>query len=368
MPENFGARMRQRREERGIDLITIAKQTKIKPALLEALERDDVSHWPSGFYRRAFIRAYAHAIALDPDAVVREFVEVYPEPPEVDVVEAMASTLGLGERGARPTTTRVRNVVELAIGSLSRLRRSEADIPGSAPSPPPTATIRAQLEVRPEATCHPVRPAVPPPSPDGNARALLTPEATPPSAAATAPTAPPVEFLSDAPSDRLPAKPQPSSETDLLAVAHLCTEFALVGDADEVPPLLQRAAKLLNATGLIVWLWDASAAALKPALVHGYSHRTIAQLPPVRRDADNATALGFRSAQVCAIAGTEHVNGALVVPLLTAAGCIGVLAVELQRCSDQTASVLPLATILAALLAQMTLHAVRESELVAAAQ
>ena len=69
MPESFGARMRQRREERGIDLIAIAEQTKIKLALLEALERDDVSHWPSGIFRRAYIRTYAQFIGLDPDVV-----------------------------------------------------------------------------------------------------------------------------------------------------------------------------------------------------------------------------------------------------------------------------------------------------------
>jgi len=46
MPESFGARLRQRREEQQIALSAIAEQIKIKSSLLEALERDDVSHWP----------------------------------------------------------------------------------------------------------------------------------------------------------------------------------------------------------------------------------------------------------------------------------------------------------------------------------
>src|SRR6478672_364512 len=83
LPESFGARLRQRRERQHIALSTIAEQTKIKLSLLEALERDDVSHWPAGIFRRAFIRAYAHAIALEPDVVVREFLELYPDPIEV---------------------------------------------------------------------------------------------------------------------------------------------------------------------------------------------------------------------------------------------------------------------------------------------
>src|SRR5438093_3618672 len=83
LPESFGARLRQRRERQQIALATIAEQTKIKLSLLEALERDDVSQWPSGIFRRAFIRAYAHAIGLSPDDIVREFLELYPEPTEV---------------------------------------------------------------------------------------------------------------------------------------------------------------------------------------------------------------------------------------------------------------------------------------------
>src|SRR4029078_8376614 len=79
MPDSFGARLRLRREEQGLALAAIAEELKIKLSLLEAVERDDVSHWPSGIYRRAFIRAYAHAIALNPDFIVREFLELYPD-------------------------------------------------------------------------------------------------------------------------------------------------------------------------------------------------------------------------------------------------------------------------------------------------
>src|SRR5687767_246058 len=52
MTDSFGARLRQRREQQDIALLTIAEQTKIKLSLLEALERDDVSQWPAGIFRR----------------------------------------------------------------------------------------------------------------------------------------------------------------------------------------------------------------------------------------------------------------------------------------------------------------------------
>src|SRR5215468_10903922 len=75
----FGPRLRQERERRQISLTSIAENTKISRSLLEALERDDVSRWPTGIFRRSFVRSYAEAIGLDPDDVVREFLERFPD-------------------------------------------------------------------------------------------------------------------------------------------------------------------------------------------------------------------------------------------------------------------------------------------------
>jgi hypothetical protein len=147
-----------------------------------------------------------------------------------------------------------------------------------------------------------------------------------------------------------PASPGP----DLLAAAQLCTDLGRVESAGEVQPLLQEAARILDAIGLIVWVWDPQPAELRPALAYGYSDKVLAQLPTVKRDTDNATAAAFRSAQTCAINGSDHASGALAVPLLTPAGCAGVLAIELQHGSEQTKSVRAVATIFAAQLAQLT--------------
>ena len=92
MSDSFGARLRYERERRQIALRSIAEGTKISAGLLEGLERDDVSRWPSGIFRKSFVRAYAEAIGLDPDPVVREFVERYPDPLEVDVVAPVTSS------------------------------------------------------------------------------------------------------------------------------------------------------------------------------------------------------------------------------------------------------------------------------------
>jgi len=77
--ESFGAGLRRERERRQIALASIAANTKIGLGLLQALERDDLSRWPSGIFRRAFIRAYAEAAGLDPVAITQEFLERFPD-------------------------------------------------------------------------------------------------------------------------------------------------------------------------------------------------------------------------------------------------------------------------------------------------
>lgn len=80
--ESLCTRLRRERERRQIALSSISANTKISTSLFESLERGDVSRWPSGIYRRSFIRAYASGIGLDPDEVAKEFLEQFPDPLE----------------------------------------------------------------------------------------------------------------------------------------------------------------------------------------------------------------------------------------------------------------------------------------------
>src|SRR5215475_6828206 len=102
MSESFGARLRCQRERQRVTLASIAEQTKIHLPLLEELEHDKVAHWPSGIFRRAFIRAYADAIGLQPDDVVREFLTLHPDPIEVVSIGTALETAAMKKR--RPPT------------------------------------------------------------------------------------------------------------------------------------------------------------------------------------------------------------------------------------------------------------------------
>ena len=72
--ETFGSKLRQAREARGISLREVAASTKISITALEGLERNDFMRIPGGIFRRAFIRAYALQVGLDPETTVKEFL------------------------------------------------------------------------------------------------------------------------------------------------------------------------------------------------------------------------------------------------------------------------------------------------------
>ncbi len=78
----FGERLRRQREKQRVTLDQIAATTKVGASLFAGLEKGDCGRWPGGMYNRAFIRAYAAAIGLDPDDTAAEFAEYYSVPVE----------------------------------------------------------------------------------------------------------------------------------------------------------------------------------------------------------------------------------------------------------------------------------------------
>ena len=114
--DSFGSRLRYERERRQIALKSIAESTKIGVTLLEGLERDDVSRWPSGIFRKSFVRSYAMAVGLDPEPIVREFVERHPDPLEVDIAAPSAGARSsLTSHGTTPHASPQSSAGPLAI-------------------------------------------------------------------------------------------------------------------------------------------------------------------------------------------------------------------------------------------------------------
>jgi transcriptional regulator with XRE-family HTH domain len=98
----LGAYLRAERERRGLALRTISENTKVSVPLLEGLEADDISRWPGGIFRRAFVRSYAEAVGLDPDEVFKRFEQQYkPAPPPGAVAGLGAAELSVLEQHGR---------------------------------------------------------------------------------------------------------------------------------------------------------------------------------------------------------------------------------------------------------------------------
>jgi len=138
----------------------------------------------------------------------------------------------------------------------------------------------------------------------------------------------------------------------LTAAAALCTDFGRVRDLEELRSLLSRAAQVMEASGLVVWLGNAAGADLRPALAHGYSEQTIARMPPVPRSGQNAAAAAYRTGALqLVLSQPGGATGAIVAPLLSADGCIGALSVEIKGGGETSDGVQALAAIFAAQLA-----------------
>lgn len=75
----FLTRLRRERERRGLTLPQLEQRTNIHVVLWRGFEDNDFSRWPTGLFARAFVRAYAAAVGLDPDETVDDFCRWFPQ-------------------------------------------------------------------------------------------------------------------------------------------------------------------------------------------------------------------------------------------------------------------------------------------------
>jgi GAF domain-containing protein len=124
-----------------------------------------------------------------------------------------------------------------------------------------------------------------------------------------------------------------------------------VADPGELPVLLERAAGAIDASGLIVWVADRPGTSLFPILAQGYPASVLARMGSISRGADNAAADAFRHGELRTVAAHGSMPGAIVAPIITGDGCVGVLAAEMRRGAERDEATQAIAAILAAQLA-----------------
>jgi hypothetical protein len=116
----LGGYLRAERERRGLALKTISENTKVSLPLLEGLESDDISRWPGGIFRRAFVRSYAESVGLDPDDVFRRFEQQHKPP--APVTENMYAGFAAAELAALEQGRSSRLAVPRALTLPNRAR------------------------------------------------------------------------------------------------------------------------------------------------------------------------------------------------------------------------------------------------------
>jgi Uncharacterized protein conserved in bacteria len=313
METSFGTRLRQQREQRQVSLEDISAKTKIKVSLLEGLEGDDLSRWPQGIFRRAYIRAYGQAIGLEPDVLLQQFLAVYPEPPE-------ELPLVAPESPKRPPT-RLRFLLNAAFGAA---RQAATDAREGY-----HARIDHVTRVIPEY----IDPLYEPETIEAGHDLGDTGEQ---------------DDTREQDGVEKPDLPLPFVQPALADIAALCTRVARASTLKQLEPRLADAVRMVSAVGAVLWTWERHKAALRARVSYGYAEDVLARFPVVGRDADNAIGVAFRSGKIAVVDGADGETGAIAVPLLGSDGCVGVLALEVRHGDERNDLLHAVASIVAA--------------------
>jgi hypothetical protein len=160
---------------------------------------------------------------------------------------------------------------------------------------------------------------------------------------------PPFDFAQGSPEHGRGAPPVPR----LPEAAQVCADMARVSDGEQIASLLARAADILDATGLIVWVTSADGTSLVPAAHCGYDERLLAHVGALPLDSENLTAAAFRDGARRTTSARSGAPAAIAAPLVGPSGTIGVLSGEVRHVERVGETTSALASIFAAQLATL---------------
>jgi hypothetical protein len=115
---------------------------------------------------------------------------------------------------------------------------------------------------------------------------------------------------------------------DLVPAAELCADIARADSGETLAALVDRAADVIGASGIVVWL-AGSGDELVPALAHGYGPHANGLLGTLPLSEENVTTRAWHSGQLQCVDGDARSRAALAAPMFQGPRRTGVLAVEL---------------------------------------
>lgn len=268
----FGPLLRRTREQRGVTLDDVARETRLSKRYLIALEEEAISKLPGGTYNRAYLKSYAVFLALEPDALVRDYIAEEARQTaasQQDLLETMNKAIdkrqaeGDAAHGGRRPSVWVMAVAGLvvvvgAIGAawygldaLSlrvpvELETESAAVETSAPVTPPVPVALP--------TTAPVPTDVPPPvepstfSPPADLAAIVPPAGRPDAPSPNADVVPPVSASAAA------AVPAPSvTQPESGSASHLSISGSGVGTAIVDRQLVGQSDRFTVGSRVVFW-------------------------------------------------------------------------------------------------------------------
>lgn len=141
--------------------------------------------------------------------------------------------------------------------------------------------------------------------------------------------------------------------TALASVGEICSDLSTLSDVGALSGALERAADVLGASGLIVWVASNDGGTLSPVATHGFDARLVARIGKVARESSNLTAAAFRENAARVSVATSATPAAVAVAMCGPSGPVGVLSAELRAGRPADDACVALATIFAAQLATL---------------
>lgn len=132
--------LRHGREQKGLTLERAARESRIKPAILEAIESGETSHIPS-VYLKGYIRSYARFLGLDPRDFDEQLRDVHGADPEVRSVFSVTPRSGGTEKWLKVSSYLAASVLIAALAwqfthEAVRFSQGEARLNSSAQAEP----------------------------------------------------------------------------------------------------------------------------------------------------------------------------------------------------------------------------------------
>ena len=110
----FGRYLQVQRDLRGLSIDDVARQTKIPPTLVGALEAGQSERFPERIFLLNYIRSYALAVGLSPDDAVNRFHEI-PESPKAEHFDPRALEVDRLARASTMMWTTIAGIVVVGL-------------------------------------------------------------------------------------------------------------------------------------------------------------------------------------------------------------------------------------------------------------